>query len=89
MLDENEIVNENGITKAKPEKVINYETFESSSEDEFSQGAFESAAHSFQNKEKHPDQDMTELQDHKRIERQRRRERKHNECLKKRAENEK
>ena len=89
MLDENEIVNENGITKAKPEKVINYETVESSSEDEFSQGAFESAAHSLQNKEKHPDKDMTELQDHKRIERQRRRERKHNECLKKRAENEK
>ena len=33
-------------------KVINYETFESSSEDEFSCGAFESAAHSFQNKVK-------------------------------------
>ncbi len=33
-------------------KVINYETFESSSEDEFSCGAFESAAQSFQNKEK-------------------------------------
>lgn len=33
-------------------KVINYETFESSSEDEYSCGAFESAAASFQNKEK-------------------------------------
>ena len=31
----------------KDEKVINYETFESSSEDEFSQGAFESAVLSF------------------------------------------
>ena len=30
--------------KAESNKVINYETFESSSEDEFSQGAFESAA---------------------------------------------
>ena len=88
MLEENEITdNVTGIKKAKPDKVINYETFESSSEDEFSQGAFESAAHSFQNKEKNADQDITELQDHKRIERQRRRERKHNECLKKRAEN--
>lgn len=33
-------------------KVINYETFESSSEEEYSCGAFESAAASFQNKEK-------------------------------------
>lgn len=33
-------------------KVIAYETFESSSEDEFSCGAFESAAASFQNKDK-------------------------------------
>ena len=88
MLEEGEIADvQTGIRKAKPEKVINYETFESSSEDEFSQGAFESAAHSFQNKEKHPEQDVAELQDHKRIERQRRRERKHTECLKKRAEN--
>lgn len=30
--------------KAESNKVINYETFESSSEDEFSQGAYESAA---------------------------------------------
>ena len=37
MLEENEIADEaTGIRKAKPEKVINYETFESSSEDEFS-----------------------------------------------------
>jgi hypothetical protein len=36
-------------------KVINYETFESSSEDEFSQGAFESACNSVLNKEKNPD----------------------------------
>jgi len=48
MLDENLIGDEeNGIKKAEPEKVIAYETFESSSEDEFSAGAFESAAHSF------------------------------------------
>ena len=38
--------------KAESNKVINYETFESSSEDEFSQGAYESAAQSFHNKEK-------------------------------------
>lgn len=37
MLEENEIADDNtGIIRAKPEKVINYETFESSSEDEFS-----------------------------------------------------
>jgi len=36
-------------------KVINYETFESSSEDEFSQGAFESACNSMINKEKNPE----------------------------------
>ena len=48
MLEENEITDDlTNIQKANPEKVINYETFESSSEDEFSQGAFESAAHSF------------------------------------------
>jgi hypothetical protein len=48
MLEENEIADDlNGIQLAKPEKVMNYETFESSSEDEFSQGAYESAAHSF------------------------------------------
>jgi hypothetical protein len=36
MLEENEVVDASGIAKAKPDKVINYETFESSSEDEFS-----------------------------------------------------
>ena len=40
---------------AEKNKVVNYETFESSSEDEFSQGAFESAAQSFHNKEKNPE----------------------------------
>jgi len=40
-------------------KVINYETFESSSEDEFSCGAFESAAQSFQNKEKNGEQNIS------------------------------
>jgi hypothetical protein len=86
MLEEGEIT-DNDISKPNVDKVINYETFESSSEDEFSQGAFESAANSFINKEKNPDQDIGEINDHKRIEKQRRRERKHNECLKKRAEN--
>ena len=50
-------------------KVINYETFESSSEDEFSQGAFESAAQSFQNKEKNQEQCGSGFQEHKRQER--------------------
>ena len=50
-------------------KVINYETFESSSEDEFSQGAFESAAQSFQNREKTGEQNMSGIQEHKRQER--------------------
>lgn len=54
MLDEGEIT-QNALEKPKADKVINYETFESSSEDEFSQGAFESAANSFINKEKNPD----------------------------------
>lgn len=54
--------------------MVNYETFESSSEDEFSQGAFESAAQSFQNHEKNPE--ISAAQDQKRIERQRRKERK-------------
>jgi len=57
-------------------KVINYETFESSSEDEFSQGAFESACQSFVNKEKHPDQNISDVHEQKRVERQRRKERK-------------
>lgn len=42
----------------KSTKVVNYETFESSSEDEFSCGAFESAAASFNNKEKTPEGEM-------------------------------
>lgn len=37
--------------KDKPSKVYNFEIFESSSEEELSQGAFESAAESVQNKE--------------------------------------
>ena len=45
----------------KKTKVINYETFESSSEDEFSQGAFESACLSFVQKEKHPDQNLSDV----------------------------
>ena len=57
-------------------KVINYETFESSSEEEYSCGAFESAAASFQNKEKNEDANISGLQDQKRQERQRRKERK-------------
>ena len=43
---------ETNLKEADDNKVINYETFESSSEDEYSCGAFESAAASFQNKEK-------------------------------------
>ena len=42
----------------KSTKVVNYETFESSSEDEFSCGAFESAAASYTNKEKTPEDDL-------------------------------
>jgi len=48
--------------------VVNYETFESSSEDEFSQGAFESAAASFTNKEKQ-EQTASCILENKRIER--------------------
>jgi hypothetical protein len=47
-----EISNTRGMKEEDNNKVCNYETFESSSEDEFSQGAYESAAQSFQNKEK-------------------------------------
>ena len=68
-------------------KVINYETFESSSEDEFSQGAFESAANSFQNKEKN-ENNLSDIQEHKRQERQRRKERKYNEKVRVKAEQE-
>lgn len=67
-------------------KVVNYETFESSSEDEFSQGAFESANNSVLNKEKNPDQNQSEVVDNKRLERQRRKERKLGEKLKAKAE---
>jgi hypothetical protein len=42
----------------KSTKVVNYETFESSSEDEFSCGAFESAAASFTNNEKTPEEEI-------------------------------
>ena len=67
-------------------KVINYETFESSSEDEFSCGAFESAAASFQNKEKGADHNLIDMQEQKRMEKQRRKERKALEKKKVRAE---
>jgi len=46
---------EEGKAGKEESKVVNYETFESSSEDEFSQGAFESACNSVANKEKNPD----------------------------------
>ena len=46
-----ELITKNLVEQQKKEeeqkKVVNYETFESSSEDEFSCGAFESAAASF------------------------------------------
>ena len=67
-------------------KVINYETFESSSEDEFSCGAFESAAASFQNKEKGAENNLIDMQEQKRMEKQRRKERKALEKKKVRAE---
>lgn len=54
--------------------MINYETFESSSEEEFSVGAFESAANSFAGKEK--EENASGYVEQKRIERQRRKERK-------------
>ena len=74
------------VNKKEENKVINYETFESSSEDEFSCGAFESAAHSFQNKTKNNDQNVSGVQDHKRMERQRRKERKYKEKVQQKAE---
>lgn len=49
-------------------KVINYETFESSSEEEFSVGAFESAANSFAGKSK-KEENLSGYQEQKRIER--------------------
>ena len=58
---------------------MNYETFESSSEDEFSEGAFESACASLVNKEKNPNLNISDQQEQKRLDRQRRKERKHNE----------
>jgi hypothetical protein len=80
-----------GVTSDKADgkdntKVVNYETFESSSEDEFSQGAFESACQSLNNKEKNPGLDISEAMEQKRIERQRRKERKFNEKLKTKME---
>lgn len=66
--------------------MINYETFESSSEDEFSQGAFESACASLVNKEKNPKVDISDQIEQKRIERQRRKERKANEKVKNKME---
>lgn len=66
----------------KNPNVVNYETFESSSEDEYSQGAFESACQSMQQREKHPDMKISDIQEQKRQDRQRRKDRKHNEKLK-------
>jgi len=82
----NRLSKEKELNQKGENKVINYETFESSSEDEFSQGAFESAAQSFQNKEKNQEQNASGFQEHKRQERQRRKERKHMEKKKQRAE---
>lgn len=52
-----------GAKEGDETKVINYETFESSSEDEYSCGAFESAAASFQNKEKQDEANNSGVQD--------------------------
>ena len=64
--------------------VCNYETFESSSEDEMSHGAFESEAQSFQNKENKVDSSSEKEQ--RRLERIRRKERKLNEKIKMKQE---
>lgn len=56
--DMNIVIQDSNAKKPQNDKkntVVNYETFESSSEDEFSCGAFESAAQSFHNKEKNPE----------------------------------
>jgi len=57
--------------KASAKKLLNYDTFESSSDDQFSQGAFESAAASMENKEKiaQANQKASDLFELKRIER--------------------
>jgi len=67
--------------KGSAKKLLNYDTFESSSEDQFSQGAFESAAQSMDNKDKikEANQKASDIFELKRIERQRRKERKANE----------
>ena len=67
--------------KGSAKKLLNYDTFESSSEDRFSQGAFESAAQSMDNKDKiaSANQKASDIFELKRIERQRRKERKANE----------
>lgn len=65
-----ELENEREESKRKEDektKVVNYETFESSSEEEFSVGAFESAANSFAGKEK--EEDATGAVEQKRVER--------------------
>ena len=59
--------------------MINYETFESSSENEMDRGLFESAALSYQNKEKII---SSKEKEDKRLERVKRKERKVNEKLK-------
>lgn len=65
--------------------MINYETFESSSGDELDRGLFESAALSFQNKEK---QITSREKEAKRVERIKRKERKINEKIKQKKEEE-
>lgn len=66
-------------------QVINYETFESSSEDEMSRCIFESQALSYQNKDKQQTSREKEL---KRIERAKRKERKISEKVKIKMEEE-
>lgn len=63
--------------------MINYETFESSSEGEMDRGLFESQALSYQNKEKMV---SSKEKEDKRLERIKRKERKLNEKLKKKEE---
>ena len=65
--------------------MINYETFESSSEDEMSRCIFESQALSYQNKDK---QQTSAEKEHKRLERMKRKERKINEKVKIKKEEE-
>lgn len=64
--------------------MINYETFESSSEGEMDHGLFESAALSYQNRDKV----TSEEKEAKRVERIKRKERKNNEKLKLKKEEE-